>query len=231
MSTVHTAGTVLTSLGARTVVVALTADTGPQQVPARAAGILSAHGLTPVGVAPYFTARSWRSRDLVGRWHRLTAGGRVQSLDLDGMRRQAENAASAQWLLWRYVVADTRPAKPFWVFLDRHAEDRCRYPLARAQTDYTTQPRVLAMAAFNALPGAPYRLPTSALEAFQTGAAAYATLAWLTAVPGDALVTAGGAWLTSPTGRLTDQVTYLHAANWQFNHLHPHDYLVAVQTA
>jgi hypothetical protein len=215
----------------RTVVVCLPPHTEPRLLPELAHTTLAVHGLTAHGVTPHFIAGTRRAGKLIDRWHGLTSGGPIKLLDLDRMRRHAAAAAAAQWLLWHRVVVGTRPAQPFWSFLDRHRADPRRYPLDRAQGEYAAQPRILAMATFNALPRKPCELPTATLEAFQAGQATYINLAWLAAVPADGLAPAHGeqgGWLTTRSERLTDQLTYLHAANAHLTRLHPSVQLAAL---
>jgi hypothetical protein len=99
------------------------------------------------------------------------------------MRHQAAAAAWAQWQLWHQVVAQTRPAQPYWHFADRHHAVPDRYPLQRARSDYLSQSRVVSTNAYNALPYRVCELPTAALEAFQAGHGTYVNLAWLAAFP------------------------------------------------
>ena len=123
----------------------------------------------------------------------------------------------------------TTPAQPFWAFADRHHGDPHRYPLPRAQADYLAQPRVIAMTVYNALPHRVGDVPTAGLEAFQAGYGTYLNLAWLAAVPADGLAPADGdGWLTAISGRLTDQLTYLQAANHHLAGLHPGVQLAAM---
>jgi hypothetical protein len=86
------------------------------------------------------------------------------------------------------------------------------------------------MRTYNALPHRVADLPTSHLEAFQTGANAYAAYGWLTAVPGDRLVCPGGAMFTAGTDDHAARLSYLHAANEQVAALDGDDILVAVHT-
>jgi hypothetical protein len=166
-------------------------------------------GLGPVSLFPAATRRTRRLMDFCkGR----TSGGPIGLLDLAHMRAGATAAAVGTWQHWDYIVAGTPLARSFWMFLDRHRADVNRYPLAQAQHDYLTQPRIIAMRAFNALPhGA--ALPTSELEAFQAGLNTYATLGQLAAVVADGVVAADGVFLTPVSTRLDDQLTFLHHAN------------------
>lgn len=183
------------------------------------------------GVLPHFTARTRRASKLVDRWHGRTCGGPIRLLDLDAMRRTAVAAAAAQWLLWDQVVKGTKPANPFWWYVDKHTTDSARYPIERARADYLAQPRILAMHAHNALPGQPAPLPTPAVEALQAGYPTYLNTAWLAAVPVDGLVPVSGGWLSSRSHRLADQLDYLAAANAHLAGLSPDSHLVAVATS
>ncbi len=213
----------------RTVVVGLASDTDPRLLPELAAAKLRMRGITTNGSIPHFLARTRRTNKLIDRWHGITSGGPIRLLDLDAMRRDAAAAAATQWQLWHQVTAGTKPAQPFWAFADRHHADRRRYPLARAQADYLAQPRVIAMTVHNALPYRVCDLPTADLEAFQAGWVTYINLAWLAAVPADGLAPAyGDGWLTATSGRLTDQLTYLQAANHHLAGLDPGVQLAAM---
>lgn len=189
------------------------------------------HPFFTEGVVPHFAVRTRRTTKLVDCWQGLTSGGPVKLLDLDAMRRNAVAAAAAEWLLWDAVVKGTKPAQPFWFYADRHRAEPGRYPLDRARRDYLAQPRILAMAAYNAIPRQPCPLPTSALEAFQAGHTSYLNLAWLAAVPADVLAPEHGGYLSTGSERLADQLDYLRAANAHLAGLRPDTPLVAVAVA
>jgi hypothetical protein len=128
-------------------------------------------------------------------------------------------------------VAGTKPAQPRWFFTDRHTSDPHRYPLDKATADYWAQPRIIAMATYNAMPYRRGELPTTALEAFQAGHGTYTNLAWLAAVPADGVAPAygeHGGWLTARSDRLADQLGYLQAANAHLSGLHPSLHLVCM---
>ncbi|MEJ3741809.1 hypothetical protein WEI85_00705 [Actinomycetes bacterium KLBMP 9797] len=212
-------------------IVCLPPDTDPRLLPELATAKLGMRGLNANGVVPHFPARTRRASKLVDRWHGLTSGGPIRLLDLAAMRRNAQSAAAAQWMLWHQVVAGTRPANPFWCLVDRHRAEPRRYPLARAQAEYAAQPRVLAMAAYNARPDRWVELPTAMLEAFQAGYNTFVNLALLAVVPADGVATAygeHGGWLTCTSERLADQLSYLAAANAHINGLNPNVQLVAM---
>ena len=213
----------------RTVVVALPPEADPRRLPELAATRLRLRGMTTQGVIPHFVARTRRTSKLIDHWHGLTSGGPIRLLDLDRMRRNAAAVAAAQWQLWQQVVAGTKPAQPFWYFADRHHGDPHRYRLDRVQADYLAQPRVVAMNVYNALPHRVCDLPTAALEALQAGYGSYVNLAWLAAVPADALAVGhGGGWLTARSERLADQLAYLQAANAHVDGLNPNLQLAAM---
>lgn len=198
----------------RTVVVCLPPDLDSRLLPELAAARLRNHGITAEGTVQHFVARTRRTSKLIDRWHNVTSGGAIGLLDLAAMRRNAAAAASAQWQLWQQVSVGTRPAQPFWYFVDRHHGDPDRYPLERAQREYLSQPRVLAMNVYNAMPNRVCELPTVSLEAFQAGYGTYVNLAALAAVPADGLAALHGVgWLTTTSERLADQLAYLRAAN------------------
>lgn len=218
----------------RTVIVCLPEQAKPGFLPELATCALATRGVTADGAIPHFLASTRRHRNrLVDCWQQRTSGGPIRLLDLYTMRQSAMLAAAAQWVMWQHVVSGTRPAQPFWHFADRHADNPQHYPLVRAQQEYRSQPRIIAMAAYNALPNRPYPLPTSDLEAFQAGYPTYTRLAWLAAVPAHGLAVADDTdegWLTTRTERLADQLDYLHAANGQLARLGERAQLVAMAT-
>jgi hypothetical protein len=156
------------------------------------------------------------------------AGGPVRLLDLALMRRRCHDAYRARHLVWQRVVAGTRPASPFWMFVDRHHDSPRRYSLDTAQRQYLAQPRLAAMALYNALPHRVMTLPTSHLEALQTGADGYAHLGWLAAVPAHGLLDVDGRLLRPASERLIHLVSFLDEANQRLARLSPDDCLVAL---
>lgn len=213
----------------RTVVVCLPPDTDPRRLPELAATRLRMHHLTANGTIQHFVARTRRTSKLIDCWHGVTSGGPIRLLDLAAMRGNAAAAASAQWQLWQHVTADTRPAQPFWHFVDRHHADQHRYPLRRAQSEYLSQPRVLAMNVHNAMPNRICELPTALLEVFQAGHGTYVNVATLAGVPADGLAALYGVgYLATTSERLTDQLSYLRAANAHIDGLHPNHPLAAM---
>lgn len=220
----------------RTAVVCLPADTAPVDMPRSAAAVLKTVGLPSVGVLPHFPVnvrrRPWRVKELVDCWQGLTSGGPVKLLDLAGMRSAAAANADVEWHVWNQLVRGTKPAEPFWAYLDRYRDDPDRHPLARVQAEYRSQPRIMAMAAHNAAVrtsgcSVP-TLPTSAIELLQAGHYTYVATARLAAVPGDAFASITGTWTTSASGRLVDVLAFLTAANASLDELASDSGLVAV---
>jgi hypothetical protein len=169
-----------------------------------------------------------RRRHLIQPWQRTAAGGPIRLLDLDHMRASGYRGFLHRWHIWNQVVAGTRPAQPPWHFWDRARTDAKRYSMHRARQDYLAQPRITVMRTYNALPHRLLHLPTSHLEAFQTGPDGYANLGLLCAVPADGLVTADGAYRCAPSDRLADQLSYLDEAQQLLAGLDPRERLVAL---
>ncbi|MET7396316.1 hypothetical protein ABZS66_22825, partial [Dactylosporangium sp. NPDC005572] len=131
---------------------------------------------------------------------------------------------------WHQVVAGTRPAQPYWTFLDRHLANPRTYALATAQAQYLAQPRIASMLTYNALPNRVMGLPTSHLEAFQIGLQGYSYYGWLCAVAGDAVVCLDGTYLAADTDRHATQIAFLAEANRRIAALAGRDHLVACCT-
>ncbi|GAA4731878.1 hypothetical protein [Phytohabitans rumicis] len=230
-------------IDSRTVVVCVPAATAVDDLADVAGARLAALGLTPVGPVDHFVTQPGPApRRFIRRQRRpapaLTFGGPICQLDLAGMRHAAAAHAADLWQLWQHVVAKTPPARPYWTFEDRHHEDPDRWPLARAEQAYTSQPRYQAMAVYNAAVHPAHQLSTEHLEAFQAGADAYTRLAALAAVPADAVATvpadavavASGppGWFTPTSARLNDLVEYLRLANRLLDSLPPNVRLAAL---
>jgi hypothetical protein len=212
-------------------IVCLPPGTPTDQLPATAVGRLAATRLTSVGIAGHFIARRRRHRGrLLQPSKHTAAGGPVHLLDLGAMRAAARTAYWHRWMIWNQVVAGTRPAQPYWIFLDRHRASPHSYPLDKAQRDYLAQPRIATMLTYNALPNKMTELPTSHLEAFQTGAHGYAHYGWLTAVPGDGLLCLDGSYLSNTRNQLAARLAYLADANQRLTTLQRRDVLVALRT-
>lgn len=190
------------------------------------AAAASVSGASPAG---HFAIRTrLRRGQLIQPWQRTAAGGPIRLLDLAEMRASAYDGFAHRWRIWNQVVAGTRPAQPQWHFWDRHRTNPKRYSRQRAKQEYLAQPRVAAMRIYNALPNRLLALPTSHLEALQTGADGYANLGLLCAVPADGIVTADGAYLCAPSDRLCDQLSYLGTAQELLGGLDAREQLVAL---
>jgi hypothetical protein len=86
------------------------------------------------------------------------------------------------------------------------------------------------MLTYNALPNKIMELPTSHLEAFQTGGHSYAHFGWLCAVPADGIICRNGTYLTAPSDQFAAHMGYLAEANRRLATLHNEDTLVALCT-
>lgn len=215
------------------VIVCLPKATPTDQLAATAIARLAA--ATPLGTASlaghFPVTTRLRRASLVQPWHDTAAGGPVRLLDLDAMRASARNAFWHRWHIWQRVVEGTRPAQPYWHFLDRHRDDPAKFSLAKAQRHYLAQPRVAAMSTYNALPNKLCAVSTGDLEAFQAGPHAYAHLGLLAVVPADGMVTLDGRYLAAGSGRLADRLSYLDSSQAVLTTLHPRDHLVALATS
>ncbi|WP_410814840.1 hypothetical protein [Micromonospora sp. 067-2] len=212
-------------------IVCLPQGTPADQLATAAATRLAATPLTTLGSAVHFiTSTRLHRGSLLQPWKNTAAGGPVRLLDLDAMRTAAQRAYWYRWHVWNQVVAGTRPAQPYWSFLDRHRVDPGKYPVAKAQQHYLAQPRIATMLTYNALPTRLTDLPTSHLEAFQTGSHSFAHYGWLCAVPGTNFVCVDGNHLVATSDQYVTQMAYLAAANHRLSLLHHRDVLVALCT-
>lgn len=212
-------------------IVCLPHGTPTDQLAATAAIRLAATPLTSLGSAGHFVANTRFHRgSLLQPRENTAAGGPLRLLDLDAMRAAAHRAYWYRWHLWNQVVAGTRPAQPYWTFLDRHRDAPDKYPLAKAQRHYLAQPRIATMLTYNALPNRLTDLPTSHLEAFQTGAHGYANYGWLCAIPGNSFLCLDGTHLVATSDQYATHMAYLAEANHRIGGLHHRDILVALCT-
>jgi hypothetical protein len=212
-------------------IVCLPNGTPTDQLATVAATGLAVTPLTNLGSAGHFVVNTrFRRGSLLQPWKDTAAGGPIGLLALDAMRATAYRAYWHRWHVWNQVVAGTRPAQPYWSFLDRHRDAPDKYPLAKAQQHFLAQPRIANMLTYNALPNRILDLPTSHLEAFQTGAHGYANYGYLCAVPGDTMLCLDGTYLAATSDRYASQVAYLSEANYRVSGLHHRDILVALCT-
>lgn len=140
------------------------------------------------------------------------AGGRIGRLNLTGAAAGAYLAAAARWAYWRQVTSGTREASPWEHFLRRHQADPKAMSLDEARRRFLAQPRIQAMEIANAIPGAGHHLDPYEVDAYQAGHHAYATRHQLTAVAGDAMLTADGQFLQPASEAFTDVIAYLKQA-------------------
>lgn len=183
----------------------------------------------PSPVGHFLTTVSLRAGRLLQKCGNTTAGGPIRLLDLTAMVEEGRKAYWHRHRVWQQVVRGTKPASPFWVFLDKHRDDPVKYPVSKAQRHYLSQPRVLAMNTYNLLAKRVMDLPTSHLEALQAGDIDhYTQLGGLTAVPANGLITVGGHYLAPASDRMADLQTYLQQAHQALGRLSHKDQLVAV---
>jgi hypothetical protein len=212
-------------------IVCLPQDTPTRQLAAAATARLAATPVTGLGPARHFVAGTrLRRASLLQPGRTAAAGGPVRLLDLDAMRRADQQLYWYRWCIWNQVVAGTRPARPYWAFVERHRADPGGYPIDRAQRHYLAQPRIAAMLTYNALPNKVVELPTSHLEAFQTGGHSYAHYGWLSAVPADGVLCLDRLYLAARSDEFAARIVYLAEANRYLAALGSRDIVVALHT-
>ncbi|WP_230860573.1 hypothetical protein [Actinoplanes aureus] len=155
------------------------------------------------------------------------AGGPNSLLNLAGMRYAAGVGAGIRHQQWQQAVQGTKPAQPWVTFHSRHLNEAKKYSYDQAAADFWRQPRVTAMRMHNAAVSvAP--LAVDELEMMQAGPAAYQHYSALTAICGDALLTAEGHQITPATDSFDDRVTFLGHANRYLENIEDGQRLVAV---
>jgi hypothetical protein len=159
----------------------------------------------------------WQLRHLIGRAKAVKhqpeycAGGPAKLLQLTGMRHAAGVGAGIRHQLWQQAVQGTKPAQPWVTFHTRHLAEPAKYSYEQAAADFWQQARISAMRAHSAANvGIP--LAVDELEMLQAGVAAYQHYSAMTAICGDALLTAEGANLAPASDAFADRVTYLEQA-------------------
>ncbi|MGI5185500.1 hypothetical protein ACQEVZ_55580 [Dactylosporangium sp. CA-152071] len=183
---------------------------------------------SPTAVNHFRTTRRLFTGKLLNASKHTAAGGPLGLLDLDAMAAAGRLSYYHRYTVWHRVVAQTKPAQPFWTFYDRHAADKKKYTLTQAQQGYLAQPRIAAMRTYNLLPNRVMDLSTNHLEAFQAGCDTYTHVGGLTAVPANALLTVTGNHFKPTTGRLSDLLTYLDQAHTYLRTLTAKHQLVAL---
>lgn len=156
------------------------------------------------------------------------AGGPLRLLDIAALRQSYRMAAALRYQTFTAVATGTRPAHPWVHYLHRHLTEP-DYPLARAEADYRSQPRVLAIRAHNAVTYGPGQLSEQDLEMFQAGPTGYANYQLLVAMAADAVLTWDGHRLAPASDRMADRLVYLQKANRYLDTADPHTRVVAIQ--
>lgn len=179
----------------------------------------------------------WSARglvDVVRRRGAVTraAGGRRSRLDLQRPASAARTQATARWWAWHAHIARTTPhARPWADWLAEHRKDPKKLPLAEARRRFESQPRVLAMLAYNSYPAAPHQFDLDELDAYQAGEAVYVALHWQHAITGDAVITPEGRLVQPLSDTPADRLRYLAHATRVIHNLAPGQHLVAVRAA
>jgi hypothetical protein len=158
------------------------------------------------------------------------AGGPLRLLDLDALRRAYGLGAAIRHQTFTTVVRGTRDARPWVTFVQRHLDDPTNYPLDRAEADFASQPRILAMRSHNAVTYGTGQLDTGEVEMFQAGPVAYQNYQYLTAAvaDADAVLTPDGERMQPATARMADRLTYLQQANRHLDTLDEDSRIIAV---
>jgi hypothetical protein len=172
---------------------------------------------------------------LIGARHRhgvvaTAAGGRLGRLNLRLAGQAAWLDACARWAVWQLVTRGLRHASPWEHYLDRHQARPGELSLEQARRMFLRQPAIAAMLAHNAIPGTGHQLDPYEIDAYQAGVHAYATRYMLTAVAGDAMLTADGQWLEPATDAFTDVLAYLQPAAGHLRRLGRRHRIVALTT-
>ena len=162
------------------------------------------------------------------------AGGRISRLDLTGLATSARLNATARWWTWNRDIASRTPAARTWeqMLADNDQQDpKKRISRDELRKQFDTQPRILAMLAYNSYPAAPYQWDLDDLAALQAGEAVYVALHWQHALTGDAVVTPEGTLIEPASPSLADRLRYLAEATRVIHQLSPAQHLVAVKAA
>lgn len=160
----------------------------------------------------------WQSRHLIGRRTKAgrnqpdyCTGGPARLLQLTAMRHAAGVGAGIRHQLWQQAVQGTRPAQPWVAFHTRHLSEPDKYSYEQAAADFWQQVRISAMRTHNAA-NAGVPLAIDELEMLQAGVTAYQHYSAMTAICGDALLTAERGQLAPASDAFADRVTYLEHA-------------------
>ena len=224
----------------RTVIVCMPAD--PPADWFSASEILDWHHLPAGTPRPMFPVRRrrliswwtrWSQRHLVHPVRRRgavawAAGGRKHRLDLTATVTAAATHAGYRWRTWAQIVRNTPHARPWPGFLQQHLQRPAKLSFAEARHRFESQPRVLAMLAFNAHPSARVVLDPYELDAYQAGEATYTVLHWQQALTGDAVITDDGRLLLPASASLADRLRFLAEASGYLNRLCRSQQIVAM---
>jgi hypothetical protein len=222
-----------------TMLVCLPSSTPVDQLASRAHAVMARHGHRSDSTVRHLHTRPGRLlRRLpfiaaLRRWLRrgTAATARLTRTDIPGMRQHAYLTAVQRWLIWSEVTDGTRTARPLHYYRDQVAANPTEWTIDRAQREYRAQPRIRAMALYNADPDRVCDLPTGEIEIFQTGQAFYGQYHQLAAVPAGGVIDATGATpvaITRPGDVLDDLIDYLARANERLTQLPRRAHLVAV---
>jgi len=222
-----------------TMLVCLPPSTPVDQLTTRAHAVMAHHGhISDTTVRHLRTqpGRLLRRLPFIAAIRRLlrrttAASARLARTDITGMRQHAYLTALQRWLIWNQVIDGTPPARPFHYYRDQVAANPTKWTLDRARNEYRAQPRLRAMALYNADPDRVCTLPTAEIEIFQTGQAFYGQYHQLAALPAAGVIDATGATpvaITRPGDVLDDLIDYLARANERLTQLPRRAHLVAV---
>ena len=127
------------------------------------------------------------------------------------LRHAAGVGAGIRHQIWQQAVQGTRPAQPWVAFHTRHLTEPGKYSYEQAVADFWAQARISAMRAHNAA-NAGVPLAIDELEMLQAGVTAYQHYSAMTAICGDALLTAERGQLAPASDAFADRMTYLEQA-------------------
>jgi hypothetical protein len=175
---------------------------------------------------PHRLVGARRRRGVVTR----AAGGRIGRLGLRLAGQAAWLEATARWTVRHHLTRGLPRARPWEDYQRRHHARPDRLSLHDARRMFLRQPAIAAMLAHNAVPGQRHQLDPDEVDAYQAGPQAYATRHMLTAVAGDAMLTADGQWLEPASEAFTDVIAYLQHAAGHLHRLPRRHHIVAMTT-
>jgi hypothetical protein len=221
----------------------------PQGTPltwAHVSALLHRHGLVAYLPTAILPVRRYALPGLISRWstdglldpvRRFGAvhhavGVRMNRLDLLALTAPSRDTAAARWWAWSQHIAATTPtATPWEQYLARHHRAPHTVPLEGTRRQFESQPRILAMLAYNSYPFTPFHFHPEEVGAYQAGATVYVALHWQQPLVGDALIPPAGQLLRPVSDGVADRLTYLSTATRIVHGLRPGDHLVAIRAA